>query len=93
MRDEATKRNVQTRLSRIAGQVAGLQRMVEEDRYCVDVLLQISAARAALAKVSKVLLESHVQTCVRSAFESDDLDDREAKVAELVGIFDKNCSC
>ena len=67
--------------------------MVEADRYCVDVLMQISAARAALAKVSKMLLESHIQTCVSAAFESDDDDERAAKIQELIRVFEKNCSC
>jgi DNA-binding FrmR family transcriptional regulator len=88
-----TKENVETRLKRIAGQVSGIQKMVDADRYCVDVLMQISAASAALAKVSKMLLESHIRTCVTGAFESDDEDDRAAKIAELVRIFEKSCSC
>ena len=53
---------------------------------------RISAARAALAKVSKMLLETHIQTCVAGAFESEDAEDREAKIAELVRVFEKNCS-
>ena len=57
-----TKEKVEARLKRVAGQMSGIQKMVEDDRYCVDVLMQISAARAALAKVSKMLLESHIQT-------------------------------
>lgn len=88
-----TKSKVEARLKRVSGQVAGVQRMVEDDRYCVDVLMQISAARAALAKVSKILLESHIQTCVTDAFESDDDADRAEKIAELIRVFDKNCSC
>ena len=88
-----TKEKVEARLMRIAGQVSGIQRMVEGDRYCVDVLMQISAARAALAKVSKMLLDSHIQTCVTGAFESNDEDERAAKIAELVRVFEKNCSC
>lgn len=88
-----TNEKVQARLKRVAGQVAGIQRMVEDDRYCVDVLMQISAARAALAKISNILLESHIETCVTDAFESDDPDDRAEKIAELVRVFDKNCSC
>jgi DNA-binding FrmR family transcriptional regulator len=88
-----TKEKVEARLKRVAGQVSGIQKMVEDDRYCIDVLMQISAARAALAKVSKMLLESHIQTCVTGAFESDDEDDRTAKIAELVRVFEKNCNC
>lgn len=88
-----TKEKVEARLKRVAGQVQGVQRMVEADRYCVDVLLQISAARAALAKVSKILLESHIRSCVVQAFENDDADHSEEKIAELIRVFEKNCSC
>ena len=88
MTDE-TKRKLTARLRRIVGQVAGLERMVAEDRYCVDVLLQISAARAALHKVGKVMLQSHIETCVQGAFESGNEANREAKIAELIRIFDK----
>ncbi|NVB38044.1 metal-sensitive transcriptional regulator [Pseudenhygromyxa sp. WMMC2535] len=90
MMDPQTKGKVEARLKRVAGQVAGVQRMVEDDRYCIDVLLQISAARAALAKVGKILLESHVRTCVKSAFESEDDQKRDAKIAELIQVFDKH---
>lgn len=93
MMTSETKEKVEARLKRVAGQVSGIQKMVEDDRYCVDVLIQISAARAALAKVSKMLLESHIRTCVTTAFESDDEEDRAAKIAELVRVFEKNCSC
>ena len=89
MMDEATKKKLQARLRRIAGQVEGIQRMVEEDRYCVDVLFQIAAARAALGKVGRILLDSHVHTCVCDAFSGDDPKDREAKIEELVSIFDR----
>ncbi|MCA9716759.1 MAG: metal-sensitive transcriptional regulator [Myxococcales bacterium] len=93
MMNAETKNKVQARLKRVAGQVSGIQRMVDDNRYCVDVLMQISAARAALAKVSKLLLESHIQTCVTGAFESDDARERAAKIEELVRVFDKHCSC
>ena len=93
MMNSETKKKVEARLKRVAGQVAGVQRMVDSDRYCVDVLMQISAARAALAKVSKMLLESHIQTCVSAAFESEDGGERAAKIHELVRVFEKHCSC
>ena len=92
MMSQETKENVESRLRRVAGQLSGIQRMVEGDRYCIDVLMQISAVRAALAKVSKLLLESHIQTCVTGAFESDDDDDRAAKIKELVRVFERNLS-
>jgi len=93
MMDDETKTNVQSRLRRAAGQVAGIQRMVDEERYCVDVLLQISAARAALAKASKLLLESHVRTCVHDTFAKRNASARDEKIAELVRVFDKSCNC
>lgn len=67
--------------------------MIDDDRYCVDVLMQISAVRAALAKVSKVLLGAHIQHCVVGAFESQNAKEREQKIEELLKIFEKNCNC
>lgn len=90
MMDGEKKANVEARLSRIAGQVSGIQRMVDSDRYCVDILMQIAAVRAALGKVSRVLLETHIQTCVVDAFDTDNQDERAAKIEELVKIFEKN---
>lgn len=86
------KDKIQARLKRAAGQVAGVQRMVEEDRYCIDVLTQIAAARSALAKAGQILLESHVRSCVTSAFHSDDKADVERKMEEIIEIFDRQCS-
>jgi DNA-binding FrmR family transcriptional regulator len=63
----ATKDQLQTRLRRIEGQIRGIERMVEEDRYCIDVLTQIAAIQAALDKVALGLLDSHAHTCVVEA--------------------------
>ncbi len=79
----------QTRLKRIAGQVAGIQRMIDADRYCVDVLVQIAAVRAALDRVGKIVLESHVETCVAGALDSSSLRERRQKVAELMEVFSR----
>jgi len=81
-RDQATRR-----LRKIAGQVAALERMVEDDRYCVDVLLQIAAVRGALDKLGKLLLEGHVETCVAEAMRSGRAGERDKKVAELLEVF------
>jgi DNA-binding FrmR family transcriptional regulator len=81
---EATKNAVQARLRRIEGQVGGLLRMVREDRYCVDVLTQINAIRAALHKVEQEILRDHVTHCVASAFASGDAAEQRQKVEELV---------
>jgi len=87
--DADTKRRVSTRLRRIAGQVAGIERMVAEDRYCVDVLLQVAAVRAALDQVGKVVLESHVETCVADALASGRPRERKQKIAELMEVFSR----
>lgn len=80
----ATKKTVAARLARIEGQVRGILRMVEEDRYCVDVLTQISAARVALHKVEAEILKDHVAHCVAGAFSTGDAVDQRHKVEELV---------
>lgn len=59
-----TRESIRRRVNRIAGQVAGIQRMIEEDRYCVDILNQISAVRSALDSLGVELLTSHLQTCL-----------------------------
>jgi CsoR family transcriptional regulator, copper-sensing transcriptional repressor len=81
-----TKRKLATRLRRIAGQVSGLERMVEEDRYCVDVLLQIAAVRAALDGAGKVLLAAHVESCVADAVASGRPRERQQKLDELLEV-------
>lgn len=83
MRSE-TKRAVTARLRRIEGQVGGLVRMVENDRYCVDVLTQIAAVRAALHKAEEQILRDHVGHCVAEAFASGDVAEQRHKVDELV---------
>ncbi|HEX8977808.1 MAG TPA: metal-sensitive transcriptional regulator [Solirubrobacteraceae bacterium] len=76
----ATKDQLLQRLRRIEGQVRGIQGMVEEDRYCVDVLTQIGAVQAALDKVALGLLDDHAHHCVMGAAD----DERDAKTAELM---------
>jgi DNA-binding FrmR family transcriptional regulator len=80
---------VKNRIRRVAGQVAAIERMVEGDRYCVDVLLQVAAARAALDGVGKLILRSHVETCVADALTSDRAKERKQKVDELIEVFAK----
>jgi DNA-binding FrmR family transcriptional regulator len=80
----ATKEQLQTRLRRIEGQVRGIERMVEEDRYCIDVLTQISAIQAALDKVALGLLDGHAHTCVIGA-EPGQQDERTAEMMAAVG--------
>jgi DNA-binding FrmR family transcriptional regulator len=82
---ENTKSSVLKRLSRIEGQVRGIAGMVGSDRYCVDVVTQISAVRAALHKVEEEILRDHVTHCVAEAFASGDVDQQRDKLEELVG--------
>jgi len=74
------------RLNRIEGQVRGLARMVEEDRYCIDIVTQIAAVRAALRRVEESVLRDHVNHCVRHAIASGDKAEQEQKVAELMDV-------
>jgi DNA-binding FrmR family transcriptional regulator len=86
MRD-ALKTSVRKRLNRIEGQVRGLSRMVEEDRYCIDIITQVGAVRAALTRVEEELLRDHVGHCVEHAIASGDKADQRRKVAELMEVF------
>ena len=83
------KRQVIARLGRVAGQVQGIKRMVEDDRYCVDVLLQIVAVQSALSRAGRMILDSHIQTCFSNAIASGDEDARERKISELLDVLDR----
>jgi CsoR family transcriptional regulator, copper-sensing transcriptional repressor len=85
MQKEA-KALVQKRLNRIEGQVRGLSRMVEEDRYCIDVVTQISAVRAALRRVEEEVLRDHVSHCVEHAIKSGNHADQRKKVIEIIDV-------
>ena len=74
------------RLHRIEGQVRGLSRMVEEDRYCIDIVTQIAAVRAALRRVEEEVLKDHVAHCVEHAIASGDKADQRDKIAELMAV-------
>ena len=86
---EHTRDQVLRRLRKIAGQVAGIERMVEQDRYCVDVLLQVAAVEGALDRVGHLVLASHVDTCVASAVESGKPGERKRKLDELLEVFSR----
>jgi DNA-binding FrmR family transcriptional regulator len=80
------KSSVGKRLGRIEGQVRGLSKMVEEDRYCIDIVTQISAVRAALRRVEEEVLKDHVAHCVEHAIASGDKADQREKIAELMAV-------
>jgi DNA-binding FrmR family transcriptional regulator len=83
---QATKTSCRKRLSRIEGQVRGLARMVDEDRYCIDIVTQIAAVRAALARVEEEVLRDHVAHCVEHAIKSGNTAEQRRKVAELMQV-------
>ena len=77
------------RLNRIAGQVQGIGRMIEDDRYCMDILQQMQAIKAALARVEDAILKGHAATCVQAAIDSGDADEQREKFGELVDLISK----
>ena len=74
-------------LNRVEGQIRGIAKMVEEDRYCIDVVTQIEAARAALARIESDLLRQHLGHCVHRAMNSKNIGEQEKVIEELVGVF------
>jgi CsoR family transcriptional regulator, copper-sensing transcriptional repressor len=85
MRD-AVKQSCLTRLRRLEGQVRGVARMVEQDRYCIDVITQVQAVRAALKRVEEEVLKDHVGHCVEHAIQSGNAKEQRQKVAELMDV-------
>jgi DNA-binding FrmR family transcriptional regulator len=85
-----TKASATKRLNRIEGQVRGLAKMIADDRYCIDVVTQISAVRAALRKVEEEVLADHVAHCVEHAISSGDPDAQREKIAELIAVLSRS---
>lgn len=83
------EKSTRARLARIEGQVRGLIRMIDEDRYCIDVVTQVQAVRAALARVETLVLKDHIAHCVADAAASGDQDERDAKIGELIAVMDR----
>lgn len=77
------------RLKRIEGQVKGIQKMVEEERYCVDILVQVSAIRSAINKVGSIILENHIKGCVSDSLKHDNKDITEQTIQELMDTINK----
>jgi DNA-binding FrmR family transcriptional regulator len=83
---DLTKSSCIQRLNRIEGQVRGLARMVEEGRYCIDIVTQLSAARAALRRVEQEVLRDHIGHCVREAMQSKDARTQDRTIQELIDV-------
>lgn len=74
-------------LNRVEGQVRGIAKMIQDDRYCIEVVTQIEAARAALARIESDLLREHLAHCVHKAMNSPDSDDQSRVIEELIAVF------
>ncbi|GAW92691.1 metal-sensitive transcriptional regulator [Calderihabitans maritimus] len=81
-----SKEELLKRLRKIEGQVKGIQRMIEEDKYCVDILIQIAAVRAAINKVGTIIFEHHTRGCLKSAIQNNNLDEM---IEELINVLIK----
>jgi DNA-binding FrmR family transcriptional regulator len=86
---KANKEKTLDRLSRLEGQVRGVAKMVESDRYCMDILAQTAAIRSAVLGVEKLILENHADHCVETAIQSGDPEEQRAKFDELIGLLQK----
>ena len=84
---EITNDQLIRRLKSIEGHVRGIQKMVGEDAYCIDIVSQINAVQAALNKVNSAILDRHLHTCVTTAIRGDDPDERERVISEVLNVF------
>lgn len=85
--DDTTRADSIHRLKSVAGHVNGIVRMLEEDRYCIDVIKQIQATQTALSRVSEGILDAHLRTCVTTAMRGDDPGERERVLSEVTEVF------
>jgi CsoR family transcriptional regulator, copper-sensing transcriptional repressor len=83
----AHKNDIQKRLLRIEGQARGLQRMVDDERYCIDILTQVKSIKAALDRVALLLLDDHVEHCIADAVSSGDGADKLRELSQAIGRF------
>ncbi len=89
MLNQEQKKKVVSRLKRIEGQVRGLQKMIDEDRYCIDILTQTASVVAALHGVEDAVMEQHLHTCVTDAVRSGDPGQKEEKLEEIMSVLSK----
>lgn len=86
--DAKTQKAVSQRLASAAGHLKGIERMVQDDKYCIDVIKQIQAVQAALNKVSTLILDDHLHTCVTTAIQGDEAAERERVLQEITSVFE-----
>ena len=87
--ERTNKTQLRNRLSRVEGQVRGIAKMIDDDRYCIDVLTQIQAARSALARVESEMLKDHLGHCIEAAISGGDAADQRQKAAELIELLER----
>jgi DNA-binding FrmR family transcriptional regulator len=87
MMDDNLRKDLTRRLASASGHLKGIERMVAEDTYCIDVIQQIQAVQAALNKVNTLILDNHLRTCVTTAIRGDDPDEREQVLKEVTSVF------
>ena len=85
--EDQIKAGIVRRLQSVEGHVRGIQRMVEEDHYCIDVIKQVEAVQAALGKINEIILDNHLRTCVTTAIRGDEPARREAVISEILEVF------
>ena len=84
--ERTDKSGLRNRLNRVEGQVRGIAKMIDEDRYCIDILTQVQAIRSALARVESALIKDHMEQCVVGAMASGDANEQRAKAQELLKL-------
>ncbi|MFW5943369.1 MAG: metal-sensitive transcriptional regulator [Chloroflexota bacterium] len=85
--DEVARKDITRRLASAAGHLKGIERMVDEDKYCIDIIQQVQAVQAALNKVNTMILDNHLRTCVTTAIRGEDPDEREQVLKEVTSVF------
>lgn len=86
--EDVTRKVVKQRLASAAGHIKGIERMVSEDAYCIDVIKQIEAVQSALNKVRTMMLDNHLRTCITTAIRGDDQEERERMLEEVTSVFE-----
>lgn len=86
--NDQTRQNIAQRIASTSGHLKGIQKMVEEEQYCIDIIRQIQAVQAALNKVSTILLDNHLRGCVTTAIQGDDAQERERMLSEISSVFE-----
>jgi DNA-binding FrmR family transcriptional regulator len=84
---ERDRSDVQKRLKTVEGHIRGIQRMVEEDAYCIDLIRQIQAVQSALGKISTIILDDHLHTCLITAVRGEDVEEREKMLQEITDVY------